>query len=135
MARNRIARNATPPTVPPTMAPTLVDELFLVTGTAVVGVTTVVVVLDTMITDPPARVDDDRMTDADVTGGSVEIELDVLLVVVDDGGVVEELVTLPPLVCVQLVLKRVAVGVVSVTGSVTTIGTWVVMTCSVKSGC
>lgn len=59
----------------------------LLTGTAVVGVTTDVEVLKTTVTDPPGRVDDEEITEREVVGGKV----DMVDEVVEEGGV-----TLPP---------------------------------------
>lgn len=137
IARKRIARNATPPTVPPTMAPTLLEEerLLFVTGTSVVGVTTVVRVLETTTTEPPGSVEEDWMTVWDVEGGKVEMELEVDELVLDGGGVLITPPPPPPPVVVQLVPKSVAVALVRVTGTVTSTGTCVVTTCSAKRVC
>ena len=91
------------------------------------GVITVVTVLDTSTTDPPGNVDEDEMTDNEVVGGRVdvvnseEVELDVSLVGWD-----------VPL-ATQLVEKRVTVGVVTTTCTVTCTGISVVIGCALKT--
>lgn len=129
------ARPPTPPTTPPIIAPRLVfDEspLLFVTGTAVVGVVTIVCVLETTITDPPGRVDEDAITESEVVGGKVDMLEDAALLaedglsVIDEdelGGFEDETLPPPPLLSLeQVVVKRVAVALVIVTGTVMT--TW-----------
>lgn len=135
-AMNIIAASPpTPPTTPPTMAPTLVLELELLsdTGTTVVGVITVVEVLETVITDPPGRVVAEVITDSEVVAGRRDVVEDIAELEELDIDV-EELVcdVLPPSL-EQDVVKRVAVAEVVVTGIVITICTGVVTTCSARS--
>jgi hypothetical protein len=112
------AMKATPPTAPPTIAPTFVEELRFEgePEAAELGVMIAVDVLKMTITDPPGSVDDDAITDCDVEGGSREVLL---------SGKLELLagVELILMLSAQLVPKSVAVGVVRVTGIVTTAGT------------
>ena len=112
------------------MAPRLVlDEVVLSefgTGTATVGVMTVVDVLETTITEPPGRVDDDSMTESEVVAGNVDILEEDALVSddEDDGGVVEGAedgpLLLIELLSEQEVVKSVAVAEVDVIGMVMT---------------
>lgn len=68
------ASAATPPTAPPTIAPRFVlDLLPPATGTTVDGVTTVVTVLETIMTEPPGSVEEDEMTDKEVVGGKADV--------------------------------------------------------------
>ena len=64
----------TPPTAPPTMAPRFeLDLLFDETGTTVLGVRTVVEVLETTTMEPSDNVEEDDITVREVVGGKADV--------------------------------------------------------------